>query len=144
MMALDWPLHTMLPHSRDMILIDDPATVGDDWAETTVRIGEDAMFCRPGKGVPSWVGIEYMAQTVALYAGAESRRASEAIHIGMLLGTRRYTVNVSWFRVGLMLRIRGTRVWQDERMAVFNCIIDADERLAEAQLNVYLGQELEL
>lgn len=141
-MALDWPLHTLLPHSRDMILIGDPATVDGDCAEATVRIGEDTMFYQPGKGVPAWVGIEYMAQTVALHAGVESRHASEAIRIGMLLGSRRYTVKVSWFRIGLVLQVRGTKVWRDERMAVFDCTIDAGERLATAQLNVYQGKEL--
>ena len=136
-MSLDWPLPTMLPHSRAMILIGEPAASGHDWAEASVRIAEDSLFYEPGKGVPAWIGAEYMAQTVALFAGVASRRADEEIMIGLLLGSRQYKVSAPYFKLGSLLRVRGQRVWQDDRMAVFECRIDAESRLAEAQLSVY-------
>ena len=42
-----------------------------------------------------------------------------------------------YFTLGKMLRIRVSEIWEDEQMAVFDCTIDAEERLAEAQLNVF-------
>lgn len=136
-MALDWPIPTLLPHSGTMILIGDPAHSGDGWAESSVRIGEDSMFYKTGAGVPSWVGAEYMAQTIALYAGIGARECGDDIKIGLLIGSRRYNTVTNYFTLGKMLRIRVNEVWEDEQMAVFDCSIDAEERLAEAQLNVF-------
>lgn len=136
-MTLEWPLPSLLPHSGPMVLIGDPASYGDGWAESTVRIGEDSLFYRPGAGVPSWVGAEYMAQTIALYAGIGARQNGEEIKIGLLIGTRRYTAMNDYFGLGASLRIRVSEVWEDEQMAVFDCKIEANERLAEAHLNVF-------
>lgn len=136
-MKLEWPLPSLLPHSRTMVLIGDPAQYGDGWAESTVRIGEDSVFYKTGAGVPSWVGAEYMAQTIALYAGIGARNAGDQIKIGLLIGSRRYTAMTEYFTLGKLLRVHVREVWEDEQMAVFDCRIDAGERLAEAQLNVF-------
>jgi len=136
-MSLNWPLHSLLPHNRTMLLINEPADSGEGWAESSVRIGEDSAFYRPGAGVPSWVGAEYMAQTIALYAGIGAMDAGDEIKIGLLIGSRRYNAITPYFTLGKSLRIRVNEVWEDEQMAVFDCSIDAEEHLAEAQINVF-------
>jgi predicted hotdog family 3-hydroxylacyl-ACP dehydratase len=136
-MTLPWTVSELLPHSGPMLLIGEPITSGDTWAEASVRIGEDSQFYQSGRGVPSWVGVEYMAQTIALYAGISARRNGQHVKIGFLLGTRRYEVQTEYFCLGTLLRIRADRVWQDAQMAVFECHIDDGDRLAEAQLNVF-------
>lgn len=136
-MTLQWPVSSLLPHGGSMVLIGEPANSGDSWAEAAVRIGEDSLFYRPGQGVPSWVGAEYMAQTIALYAGIGARQAGDDIRIGLFIGCRRYEVKTEYFRLGSHLRIHVDEVWQDNQMAVFDCSIDDRERLATAQLNVF-------
>jgi len=136
-MAIEWPLPSLLPHSDPMILIGDPADSGEAWAESTVRIGEDSVFFKTGSGVPSWVGAEYMAQTIALYAGIGARKVGDEVRIGLLIGSQLYNAKTPYFTVGQLLRIRVEEVWEDEQMAVFDCSIDAETRLAEAQLNVF-------
>ena len=126
-----------------MILIGEPAAFEGDGVESSVLIAEDSKFYQPGKGVPAWIGMEYMAQTIALFAGVEAREAGRDIRIGLLLGTRRYSAFVPYFKLATMLKVRGEKVWQDDQMAVFACTIEAGERLAEAQLNVYLVRENE-
>jgi predicted hotdog family 3-hydroxylacyl-ACP dehydratase len=136
-MTVEWPLPSLLPHSGTMVLIGDPVESGDGWAESSVRIGEDSMFFKSGSGVPSWVGAEYMAQTIALYAGIGARKAGDEIKIGLLIGSRRYNTMTPYFTLGQSLRIRVSEIWEDEQMAVFDCRIDAEARLVEAQLNVF-------
>ena len=136
-MPLKWPVPNLLPHSGTMVLISEPAEAGTGWAEASVRIGEDSLFYKSGSGVPSWVGAEYMAQTVALCAGVDAREKDEDIKIGLLIGSRRYNVKVPYFSLGKLLRIQVNEVWKDEQMAVFDCLIDSEERLAEAQLNLF-------
>ena len=136
-MTLKWPVPSLLPQSGPMVLIEEPAASGDGWAEASVRIAENSVFYRPGRGVPSWVGAEYMAQTVALYAGISARQAGTDIRIGLLLGSRRYEVETEFFQLGSLLRVHVQEVWNDSQMAVFDCYLEDQERLAEAQLNVF-------
>lgn len=102
-----------------------------------MRIGEDSVFYKPGNGVPSWAGAEYMAQTIALFAGVRARKSNTEIKIGLFVGSRRYEAMKEYFSLGQLLRIRVDQVWEDEQMAVFDCSIDGNQRLAEAQLNVF-------
>ncbi len=136
-MTLPWPVPSLLPHGGPMVLISEPAAFGETWAEASVRIGEDSLFYRAGRGVPSWVGVEYMAQTIALYAGISRRRADKDIQIGLLIGCRRYEAETEYFRLGSQISIHVDEVWRDSQMAVFECVIEYRERLARAQLNVF-------
>lgn len=140
MKSLPWSVPELLPHSGAMILIDDVIGDGEGWIESGVRIGEDSLLYEPGYGVPAWVGIEYMAQTVAMYSGIQARRAGEEIKIGFLLGTRRYTAMTGYFPLGSYLRIHAREEWQDGQMAVFDCRIDEHACLAKARINVYQPQ----
>ena len=142
-MILQWPVPSLLPHSGPMVLISEPARFGDTWAEATVRIGEDSLFYRPGHGVPSWVGAEYMAQTIALYAGIGRRQAGEDIQIGLLIGCRRYEVETEYFPLGSQICIHVDEVWRDNQMAVFECAIESRKQLARAQLNVFSPADTE-
>jgi predicted hotdog family 3-hydroxylacyl-ACP dehydratase len=141
---LPWSVEELLPHSRSMVLIDRAIDAGDDWASAGVRIAEDSLFYDPLlKGVPAWVGIEYMAQTVALFSGVQARRAGKEVKLGLLLGTRRYEVNESTFALGSYLTVRVTREWDDAQMAAFDCTVTGQRTLASARVNVYLPGDLQ-
>jgi len=139
---LPWPVSELLPHSGAMIMIDDALAEGEGWVESGVRIGEDSLLYEPGAGVPAWVGIEYMAQTVAMYSGIEAKRAGEEIKIGFLLGTRRFESMTEYFTLGDYLRVHARQEWRDNQMAVFDCHIESESRLATARINVYQPQDI--
>lgn len=136
-------LHSLVPHSDPMILIEDPFDSGSDWVCASVRIGEDSMFYKPRFGVPAWIGVEYMAQTIALYAGIRARQANKPISVGFLLGTKKYTSQLKYFPLGSRLHVLVTEVWQDEKMAVHVCRIDDQSgvELAAAELKVYRPED---
>lgn len=139
-----WSVAELLPHSGRMVLIDDVIADETGWVTAGVRIGEDNLFFEPGAGMPCWLGIEYMAQTVALYSGLYARRHGQPVKIGLLLGLRRYRVKVGHFPLGSYLRIHAQEEWQDGHMGVFHCTIDEEGRqLAEARINVFQPQDTE-
>ncbi len=140
-MALPWSVRELLPHSGSMVLIDGAVAAGDDWITSAVRIAEDSLFYEPGHGVPSWVGIEYMAQTVALYAGLRAKQVGRAISIGLLLGTRRYEVATDYFVLGSHLQVHAREEWQDSQMAIFECHIECAGRIAGARLSVFRPED---
>ncbi len=103
-------------------------------AEMVVR--DDGLFGN-GKAVPAWVGIEYMAQAVAAYAGIQSKLAGKPIKLGYLLGTRRYNSNVSSFAFGDSLTIHVKNIIQDDKLGVFDCSILGEGIEVTANLTVY-------
>ena len=134
-----WSVPELLPHSGPMVLLDDLVEVGEGWITAGVRIAEDSLFFEPGAGMPCWIGIEYMAQTVALYSGLRERRAGRPVRIGLLLGSRRYEAMTDRFPLGSYLRIHAREEWHDGQMGIFDCTIDEEDRcLARARLNVFL------
>ncbi|WP_340115542.1 hotdog family protein [Pelagibius sp. 7325] len=143
MNKIPWPVEQLLPHSRSMVLLDEAIDAGEDWAMAGVRIAEDCLFYDPqARGVPAWVGIEYMAQTVALFSGVHAQMAGQAVKLGLLLGTRRYEAFCDSFSLGSYLTVRVSREWDDGQMAVFDCTVSRERELASARINVYLPDNL--
>ena len=125
-----------IPHSGRMILLD--RIIGFDGHTLSVEllVRDDGLLGND-KTVPAWVGIEYMAQAVAAYAGIKSKLAGETIKLGFLLGTRRYTSNVASFAVGTALTIQVKNVIHDDKLGVFDCKIHGAGIEISANLNVY-------
>jgi predicted hotdog family 3-hydroxylacyl-ACP dehydratase len=127
----------LLPHRAPMILIDE--ILGHDETSLTaaVDVSPRSLFLEEG-GVPSHVGLEYMAQACGAFAGLMVRERGEPVRIGFVLGTRQYRAHVPFFRCGERLVVTVSVLYQDEQMGAFDCRIEIAGRLAaEAQLSVY-------
>lgn len=135
---IEFPINEIVPHAGRMCLLD-RALEGDEdslLAELTIR--SDHIFYH-SDGVGGWVGIEYMAQTVATWAGWHSRLRGENPKIGFLLGSRRYNCSRSLFYLGETLRVEVRRIFQSENgLGQFDCTITIDDvQVATAALTVF-------
>ena len=130
------PIGELLPHGPEMTLLDRLVEYTPQRSVATVTIRRDSRFAEPG-GVPAWVGIEYMAQTIAAHAGYEARLRGEPPAIGFLLGTRSYASEVGFFPVGTTLTISVEPVVTESRLGAFQCAIAADRVVAKAIVNTY-------
>lgn len=131
-------IRRFLPHSGAMALLDRLLEVGPEDLRAEVTIRPDSMFC-DGNDVPGWVGVEYMAQAIAAYAGYTAELRGETVKIGFLLGTRRYEASCPGFAVGSRLNIHIHRILQaDNGIGSFECRIHAgSEQLASATITVF-------
>jgi predicted hotdog family 3-hydroxylacyl-ACP dehydratase len=127
-----------LPHRGTARLVDRLVEAGDDHAVVEADIPPTGNWVRDG-GMPSWVGIELMAQAVAAWAGAKARREGRPVPVGFLLGTRRYEAHCAQFAVGRTLRITARRDFVGgSGLGAFDCVIEAGgECLAQARLSVF-------
>jgi predicted hotdog family 3-hydroxylacyl-ACP dehydratase len=135
----DFPLSDvaeLLPHTGGMIWVDKVLAWDENSVTAELTVRGDALFGE-GNSAPAWAGIEYMAQTIGLYAGLHAKRAGEPIRLGFLLGTRRFESNTPAFRIGSVLTVQAEKVMQDEHLAVFDCRITGDHVNVSAVLNVY-------
>jgi predicted hotdog family 3-hydroxylacyl-ACP dehydratase len=133
------PIEHFVPHRGAMSLLSRLVAVDAEQALAEVDITPSSQFAQD-QGVPAWVGIEYMAQTIAAWAGARARRADREPAIGFLLGSRRYEAEVPVFAVGQTLRVH-TRceLIGDSGLGQFECHIRgaADQLLAQAMVSVF-------
>lgn len=139
------PIAELVPHAAPMLLLDRVVEAGEDRMVCEVTIRADALFC-DGEKVGAWVGIEYMAQTIAAMAGWRAKLRGWPVRIGFLLGTRKYTSHAGDFKVGDCLRIEAVREVEAETgIGAVQChIFSLDDRpLAEAMLTVFQPDNLQ-
>ena len=136
--SFDGPIAELVPHRGAMLLID--RLLADDAefvrVEAIVKPGE--LFLAP-EGMPGWVGVELMAQTVASWAGLRALEAKRPVQLGFLLGTRRYECTRPFFPLGARLEIEARQEMVGENgLAVFACQIFLEQEVvATAQLNAF-------
>ncbi|WP_233841447.1 hotdog family protein [Dyella sp. 2HG41-7] len=139
-----WPIADVVPHAGDMILLDGIEDVKDERIVCTRMVRAGDMFVDADGCLPSWAGVELMAQAIAAWAGCRARAEQRPVQMGFLLGTRHYVCNVDAFAEGAHLRVEAERSFHDEQgMAVFNCRIEAPDGYAEARLNVYSPADID-
>ena len=130
-------LESLMVHRAPMLLIDELLESGANHATTAVWIKPDMLFVQE-QGLPCWVGIELMAQTVSLLAGVRGKFSGHPPQIGFLLGTRRFHAPMSHFAVGSRLRIHVQESYVDtNKLGQYDCRIDSEQGSIEAKLNVY-------
>lgn len=134
----------VLPHEGRMLLLDEMLDAGDEHVACGVTIRLDSMFCDGVNGVPSWVGLEYMAQTVSTYSGIDEARAGKRPSIGLLLGSRRYKTEVPFFTLGARLTVEAHLMLRDENdLVAFDCQIrDGDRVLARGDVKAYRPKDV--
>ncbi len=116
------PIEQLLPHRPPMILIDRLVQTHGSKTVCEVVIGPHSMFLQAA-GVPAFVGIEYMAQTVAAHGGYQSHLEGQPIVVGLLLGTRRLETTCQFFELGQILHIEVTHIWGQHELMRFRCAI---------------------
>jgi predicted hotdog family 3-hydroxylacyl-ACP dehydratase len=137
------PIGELLPHGPEMTVIDRLVEYSPQRSVATVIVKEASPFF-VGSGVPAWLGIEYMAQTIAAHAGFAARLRGERPPIGFLLGTRAYESEVGEFELGSTLTITVEPVVMESRLAAFQCSIATDRVVAKAVVNTYQPEAHEL
>lgn len=143
--SLPCAIAPFVPHRHGMCLLDTLLEVGDEHLLAEVTPCRDGLFAA-ARGVPGWVGLEWLAQAVAAWAGVQAVRQGDEPRIGFLLGTRRYRCQTPWFafdrpvRVGVALDFRA-----DNGLGAFRGELRGShgESLATTTLNVFQPESLE-
>jgi predicted hotdog family 3-hydroxylacyl-ACP dehydratase len=128
-----------VPHGRAMCLLDTLLEVDDDHlvAEVTPRASD--LFATDD-AIPGWVGLEWLAQAVAAWAGVQGAARGEAPSIGFLLGVRRYHSLVSNFPFGRPVRVEITLDFHSANgLGAFlgRLLAEGGQVLASGTLNVF-------
>lgn len=126
----------LLPHAGKMVLLERVVEFDENHMIAEVIVRNDGLY-GDENSVPAWLGIEYMAQTIAALGGMKRRIAEKPINPGFLLGTRRYDCNIDAFAVGSVLTVSVKCLIQEQGLGVFDCRIEGPGVYISANLNVY-------
>jgi predicted hotdog family 3-hydroxylacyl-ACP dehydratase len=131
-----------IPHTGKMALIKSIIESSEDSIECLVDSAASTLFVDNEGRYPSWLGIEYMAQTVAAYAGWSAKSKGEPPKLGMLLGTRSFNCNEPY--LSGLLKVKAEVLFQSDELASFDCTIKCkkDNRvLVKAKINVFQPED---
>jgi len=134
----DWTVDELVPHRGDMSWLSRIVQVDDHAAVAEADIRKGMFFLKDGRlGV--WTGVEFMAQTVAAWAGYRARREGRSLVIGMLVGSRKYETYCQYFSVGQTIRIESQlELLADNGLGIFDCKISlCGKVVACARLSVF-------
>ncbi|NYH98896.1 hotdog family protein [Cupriavidus plantarum] len=132
------PVRDVVPHGGAMLLLDALVHADDTHCVARAEIRGTQLFV-DASGMPAWVGIEYMAQTIAAWSGMRDRLAGKPPGVGFLLGSRRYECDVSHFPIGSTLTVHAQpELIGDNGLGQFSCRIDmAGREVARANVSVF-------
>ena len=136
----------LLPHDMPLALVDELIDVQDLSIHCQVTISDkNIFFNHETKTIPAWVGIEFMAQSVAGWSGYHAWKKGNKSPIGFLLGSRKYKAECSEFQQADTLDIFAEQVLENNGMAVFSCYIESNgQQVASSQLNLFVPTEEKL
>lgn len=125
-------------HREDMLLLDWLVRTESDYTLCEWEVREGRGFVVPGVGVPAYIGIEHMAQCIAIHAGARARVNRLRPPLGFLLGARHYKTTVDYFQIGTTYQVECKELVRDEQgMGSYECHITLDgNNLATGRLVV--------
>ena len=116
-------LEKVLSQVHPMILLDEIIDYGNEFAVALIRPEAGKPFADDNGCIPAWIGIEYMAQTIGVYAGIQSQIAGKAVKIGFLLGTRAYDFSLDKFYCAQSYWVRAEKIYDGDGLCSFECTI---------------------
>ncbi len=121
-----------------MRLIDSIIDVNEKSASCLATIREDNIFYDSTiKGVYSWVGVEFMAQTAAVFASHQCE--GKEPQMGFLMSVRKFSCKNSYFKLHESLKVVANCEYLEGSIGVFDCGIYNDaELIASAKLNAFV------
>lgn len=132
------PASDFVLHRPPMLLLDRVADPGREVTVCEWTVSEDSSFFLQGYGIPSYIGVEYMAQCVAVHAGLRARALGYGPPLGFLLGARHYKAHLRFFAAGVTYRATCRELIRDDNgMGSYECcILLLDNCVAEGRLAV--------
>lgn len=136
-------LDTLLPHAGPMVLLDRVLMVGDENVRAVATVRRDGLFAAPAaRGVPAWLGMEYLAQAIAAWSGFHERARGRPVSPGFLVGARKFRSSDGVLPYGVVLTLEAERLMEDgEGIGVFDGRVSGAGVEQMGRLKVYLPKD---
>jgi predicted hotdog family 3-hydroxylacyl-ACP dehydratase len=140
------PIEQLLPHRAPMLLIDAVLDFDGARVRCSATPRADAWYAQADGAMPSWIGIELMAQALAAHVGLTALRAGRPPRPGVLLGTRILQSAAASYPAGRTLLLEAVQTFREgSGLASYDCAIDdaGGARLASAAITAFEPPDFE-
>lgn len=118
------PIEELLPHRGTMLLLDAVLAYDEESVTATASVQPRAWYAEDDGTMPSWVGIELMAQAIAAHVGLLALCQGRPPKQGVLLGTRAYHAAVPCFPARSVIVIKASVAFRDvSGMGAYDCTL---------------------
>jgi len=132
----------VLPHANAMVLLDQILDCREDRIVAAATVQPSSLFLNEEDLVPAWIGLEYMAQSIAAWAGINAKQSGRAVEVGYLIATRSYQAAGRGFALGDRLEVTAKRLRYEGPLAVFECTIESAHCDVRGTVTVYRSSVL--
>ena len=133
-------LLSVMPHRGRMLLISRVISYNleEKCIEAEYHITEDCLFYDSAMtGVPSWVGFEFIAQSVSAYAGIRNRERGIPPKTGFVLTVSGLKMELPFFKAGNIITIKSKEIENIHPISVFEGEIFLDgKKVLEGKLKL--------
>jgi predicted hotdog family 3-hydroxylacyl-ACP dehydratase len=117
------PVTELLPHTGRWVLVSTVLEHEPDVTTCLITVGEAFPFRFERGLVPALLGLEYMAQCIAVHGALRARSEVEPPPAGLLLGARDVDLQTDGFSPGQCLEVTVRRLWGDRTFFIFSCCL---------------------
>lgn len=138
MTLINRPASDFLPHRNGMLLLDQIIEADETYAKAQACIQPNNLFVHDQR-MGAWVLLEYMAQTMGLWACWQAKQQGKPQPVGFLLGSRKLSLKYPFIEVGTTLIFEAHLIYLGEDgVAQFDCqTFQNDEKIAHAKINAF-------
>ncbi|WAS97877.1 ApeP family dehydratase [Nannocystis punicea] len=129
------PVAELVPQRPPMLLVDEVVAADDDGITCAAVVRADNLFLAGGRLHASAL-LEYMAQTIAAFAGLRAREGGQPPALGLIAACRGLELHAEHLAVGDPLQIVATRVFAGAMAEYRAAVTCRGQPLAEAVLSV--------
>jgi predicted hotdog family 3-hydroxylacyl-ACP dehydratase len=132
-------LEKLIPHRGKMLLLS--RVLSYDASENSllaeVDILQNSFFYDDNfKGVPVWIGFEYMAQAIAALSGKNDLANGQMPGFGFILSVSNFVANVPYFKLNSTILVHIKKALVLDKMFLFDCSIkQGNTELAKATIS---------
>ena len=137
-------IEPLLPHSGDMVLLDEITEFTPDFIVAKTTIKPDNILIK-NNILTTFSTIEIMAQAIGAYAGIQNKLQGLPIKLGYLLGSRNLEIFSEEIPIGTTLEIQAkVSITDSLGFSIFECQLMDDSTqkiLLKGALNVFSPDE---
>lgn len=138
-------LRAILPHRGKMVLLSRVTAYNkkDYSLSAEYDIGSDCLFYDPAlQGVPSWVGLECMAQGISALSGIISQEEGKKPKPGFILSISNLNLAVPILRSGTVIQIQVQEDCRINGVFTYDCQLSGPFFVGRAKLTVMEADDI--
>ncbi len=131
----------LIPHSDAMLLLDRVLEHEPEYTVCRIDVRQSALFADADGGVPSWLGLEYIAQCAAVHGSLAG--GTRPPRPGLLLGSRRLRLHAERFEADRPLEVTARHHRGESGLVAFDGSVrdPGGKVLAEGRINLYILED---